>query len=371
MKKKRAASVFFIAVFLIILYFGLFPYPMGRELVAKPAWCLDLSGVQPGAAAPASAVPAAQGGEQADAPRSVFPFRLGGLFGYLGSDGTLIRSERTLFGVALSEAGSINYTRVGTDWIMLDPKGQRLLSFSGNGYPVLSADGSRMLIAGSDLAGLVDVDGNGDTAWSREFPAVITSLSIQDDYLLVGLLNGTIQLLNRHGVPVYQGAPGGSRIAVVYGCSVSANGDLIAVVSGIGPQMLTVLAKSASTFTVLEKSVIPTDFRREVRTRFSNDSRYLVYEKESGAGLFDPEEKRFSSIALPGTLAGMAFLRQGRITALASIDANRVALRVVRPFVAGISSETFSAADLFVGTIDGQLLLGIDGRLLRVNVEAL
>ena len=216
MKKKRAASVFFTAVLLIILYFVLFPYPMGRELVAKPAWSLDLSSLPPGAS-----TPAARGGNQAGAPGPVFPFQLGGLFGYLASDGTLVRAERTLFGVALSETGSINYTRVGTDWIVLDPQGQRRLSFSGNGYPVLSADGSRMFVVNSDLTGVLEVDGNGETTWSREFPAIITSMSIQGDYLLVGLLNGAIQLLNRHGAPVFQGSLGGSRIAVVYGCAVS------------------------------------------------------------------------------------------------------------------------------------------------------
>ena len=96
-----------------------------------------------------------------------------------------------------------------------------------------------------------------------------------------------------------------------------------------------------------------------------------MYESRQAAGLFDPEERRYASIALPGALAGMAFLDEGRVAALASVDANRVELRLVEPFLAGISSETFSAADLFVGTIAGQLLLGIDGRLLRVDVEAL
>ena len=41
-RKKRPARVFFVALIVIILYFALFPYPLGREIVAKPVWCVTL-----------------------------------------------------------------------------------------------------------------------------------------------------------------------------------------------------------------------------------------------------------------------------------------------------------------------------------------
>lgn len=364
MKKKRAASVFFIAVFLIILYFVLFPYPLGRELVAHPAWALDLS------AAPTNAAPAAT--SAADVPAApAYPFRLGALFGYVTGDGTLVRSDRTLYDVALSRAGFINYARMGTDWLMLDPRGGRRLSFSGNGYPVLSEDGSRVFVVSPDLEGVREIDGSGDPAWQRDFPAVITSLSLDADHILVGLLNGALQLLNRQGAPVFQTTLGGSRIPVVYGCAVSPNGSMIASVSGIDPQVLTVMERSGSTYSVAEKRPLRTDFRREARIAFSADSRYLVYEDKDSVGMFEPEEKRFARISAPGMLAATAFLKDGRLAAIASGRGNRIDLRLVAPFLAGVAAESFPATDFSLGTVDGQLLLGIDGRLLRVDVEEL
>ncbi len=362
MKKKRAASVFFIAVFLIILYFGLFPYPVGREVVARPAWSLDLSAAASNAAPSPSADPAAL----------VYPFRLGGVFGYVTGNGALVRADRTLYGVTISPTGFINYARMGTDWLMLDPRGGRRLSFSGNGYPVLSEDGSRVFVVSPDLEGIREIDGsNGDPAWQRDFPAVITSLSLDADHLLVGLLNGTLQLLTRHGAPVFQTALGGSRIPVVYGCSVSRDGSMIASVSGIDPQVLTILARSGSSYSVMEKHAMRTDFRREARITFSADSRYLVFEDRDAVGLFEPEEKRFARIGMPGNLAATAFLQDGRVAALASERGNHVDLRLVAPFLTSIGSESFTAADFSLGTVDGQLLLGIDGRLLRVDVGEL
>ncbi|MGA2762778.1 MAG: hypothetical protein ABSG17_05390 [Spirochaetia bacterium] len=356
MRKRRPVSVFFTAVLLIVLYFALFPYPLGREMVAKPAWAIEA------ASAPSNTPSAVLG---------AWPFQLGDSFGYVTADGTLLHVEHTLFQVALTRTGYINYTRVGTDWIMRDPLGARMVSFSGTGYPLLSAEGSRILVVNPDLTGVLEVDRNGDTAWARDFPAVLTSVSFHGDYLLAGLLNGSLQLLNRNGVPVYQGSPGSSRVPVIYGCAVGRDGSFIASVSGIGPQLLTVLGKSGSTYAPSLRIPLPTDYRREVRIGFSPDSRYLYYEMPDAVGLLEPTSGQVSTLSLRGTLAGSAFLRDNRLAAFASRDGQRVGLRLVSPFLTTLSAESFSATELFLGTVDGELLLGLDGRLLRVDIEAL
>ena len=361
MRKRRPASIFFTSVLLILLYFVLFPYPLGKELVAKPAWAVNV------AAAPSNS----PGSAATPAPRGTFPFRLGDLFGFVGSDGTLLHVGHRLFQVALSQSGYINYARTGTDWIVRDPRGQRVTSFSGNGYPLLSADGNRVLVVNSDLTGLFEVDRNGDPAWSRDFPAIMTSISIQGDFLLIGLLNGSLQLLNRGGVPLYQGAPGPSRIPVVYGCAVARSGSFIASVSGIGPQALTVLGRSGSTYTIALRAALSTDFRREVRMGFCPDSRYLFYEAGDAVGLVEPQDGRLSTVPLRGLLAGSAFLQDARIAAFAARDGQRVNVNLISPFLRTLSSESFPAGDLFLGAVDGQLLLGVDGRLMRVDVEGM
>lgn len=364
MKKRRPASIFLTSVLLMVLYFALFPYPLGKELVAKPVWAVDVS---------SAASNNAGGGEasMSSAPQEAFPFRLGDLFGYVAADGTLLHLGHTLFQVALSRTGYINYARMGTDWIIRDPRGQRTASFSGNGYPLLNADGSRVLVVSSDLTGLAEVDRNGDAAWSRDFPAIMTSLSLQGDFLLVGLLNGSLQLLNRNGVPVYQGPPGSSRIPVIYGCAVTQDGSFIASISGIGPQVLSVLGRNGSSYAGTLRIPLSADYRREVRMGFSPDSRYLYYEARDGVGMVEPREGWSTLVQLPGRVAGSAFLHDSRFAAFAARDGGRVTLTIVLPFLETLSSESFPAGSLFLGTVDGQTLLGVDGRLLRVDIEAL
>ena len=359
MGNRRPASVFFTAVLLTVLYFALFPYSLGRELVAKPAWAVDLSAASSNSAA---------AGQPLTDDTGAAPFQLGGSFGYIRPDGALVHLESTLFRVALSRAGYINYTRVGTDWIMRDPRGGRLLAFSGYGYPLLSEDGQRVLVVDPDMTGVLEVDGNGDMAWSRDFPAILTSLSVEPDFLAAGMLNGSLQLLGRHGTPLFQVSPASGRVATVYGCGVAPDGSYLASVSGTRPQVLTVLGRRGSSYAESLRVPLGTDYRREIRTGFSPDSRYFYYESASAVGLVEPSSGRLSSVALGGNLAGRSFLGNG-LAAFASHDGGRVSLHLVRPFVATIDSEGFRAGDLFLGAIGGQLLLGMDSQLLRVEIE--
>ena len=370
MRKRRPASIFFTAVLLIVLYFALFPYPLGKELVAKPIWAVSVGAPNTPAAAAAEA-PAAPAPGSLSTDLAPAPFRLADTFGYVNPDGTLLHLGQTLFQVALSRTGYINFARMGTDWIFRDPQGERVASFSGNGYPVLSDDGGRILVVTNDLTGLQELDKNGDPVWKRDFPAILTSVSLRGDFLLVGLLNGSLQLLNRNGAPVFQAPPGKSHIPVIYGCAVAPDGSALASISGIGPQELAILGRSGSSYARTLRVTLPTDFRREVRMGFSPDSSCLFYETAGAVGLAEPGTGRLSSVQLPGRLAGAAFLDDSRVAAFVSRDGQRASLRLVRPFLLTFSQESFPADNLFVGAIDDQLLLGVDNRLMRVDIQAL
>jgi hypothetical protein len=218
---------------------------------------------------------------------------------------------------------------------------------------------------------MLEKDRSGETLWDRDFPALMTSVSIQGDFALVGLLDGSLHLLDRRGSPVFEYAPGGSRIPVAVGCALSPDGRRIAAVTGIDPQVLTVLSREGAGFAPVARRVLPDTFRREVRIGFSPDSRLLFLEGRSGAGLFDPGGRSLRWIALPGSLAGTAFPSAGRVAAFASRDGPTGRLVIEPAAGTPVCREEFPARELSVGTIEGQLLLGLDGQLLRIDVEAM
>ncbi len=293
-------------------------------------------------------------------------------------DGSVLYFGKTQYRVALSATGFVNYTRLGTDWILQDTSGRPASSFSGSGYPFLGPEGNRIFNVKSDLSGLIELDRNGGALWERDFPTLMTAASLQGDLLLVGLLNGSLLLLDRKGMPLFEYSPKGSRIPVIVGDAVAPDGSLLAAVSGIGPQYLTVLRrqnavnprnKAALGYTATAVVILPSEYRREVRIAFSPDSRCLVLEGTAGPGLFDPSRGVLRWVSLRGTLAGTAWLGKGRLAAMACRDGGRAQLAIEPPSGVVVYREEFPAHELYLATIDGQLLLGWDGQLLRVDVE--
>jgi hypothetical protein len=104
---------------------------------------------------------------------------------------------------------------------------------------------------------------------------------------------------------------------------------------------------------------------------FSPDSRYLFIEGASGAGLFDPAARELRWVSLRGRLAGAAFPGHGRFAALASRDGGRAQMAIEPPQGGPVYREEFSAHELSLQGIDGQLLLGWDGMLARIDLEAM
>ena len=104
---------------------------------------------------------------------------------------------------------------------------------------------------------------------------------------------------------------------------------------------------------------------------FSPDGRFLAFEAGGSVGVMDPASASLSQVALNGTMAGIAFPAGGRLAAVVALSAGRADLAVFAPFVGPVFRGAFSARETFLGTVGGQLLLGVDGRLLRVDLVAM
>lgn len=369
-RKKRPARALFAAILVIVFYFFLFPYPLGRELVARPRWAVAIP--KPGTAAAAPAGPVSASGPVsggAPTPGPAAAFQLGDRFGFVREDGALLYSAQAPYRVALSSSAFVSFTRLGTDWILQDREGRRMAGFSVSGYPMLSPDGGRVFSVKTDLSGLIEMDRGGGVLWDRDFPTMMTAVSVQGDLALVGLLNGTLVLLDRAGSPVLEYAPGGSRVAVILGDAAAPDASRIAAVYGIDPQYLAVLRRAGARYEPESRERLSSDFRREVRMGFSPDSRWLFVEGPAGPGLYDPAGRSLGWVSLAGSLVAASSAFGGRVAAFAARDAAGVSLLVEPPRGIPVCRERFAARQVFLGTVDGQLLVGWDDELARVDVE--
>ena len=155
-RKKRPARVLFAALLFIVFYFVLFPYPLGTG---------DSSRI------PAGPSPFPRRRTRCPCRR---PARRGRSSWAAGSASSRVTEAclyagTALYRVALSSAAFVNYTRLGTDWILQDTSGRRIASFSGSGYPLLGPDGSRLFNVKSDLSGIIELDRTGECTLGEGF----------------------------------------------------------------------------------------------------------------------------------------------------------------------------------------------------------
>ncbi len=256
------------------------------------AWTIDLASIRPS--------PAPRG-------TALAPFQLADRFGYVTPVGTLAYLSSTGFRVTLSPRGFVTYPRVGTTWLLQDGTGEVLLPFSGNGYPLLSGDGARLFLVRTDLTGLTELSARGEPAWTRDFPTLMTTASVSGDWTAVGLLDGTLALLDRGGAVAFQRQVPGSRIPVVLGCAVTPDGSRLAAVAGIDPQYVIVFERRGTSWAVVSQAELGTDFRREVRIGFAPDGRWLVCEGRGGVAVVLVAGGHPQVVSMRGTLAGLAF----------------------------------------------------------------
>jgi hypothetical protein len=351
-----------------LLYLFLFPRPSGKEGYFKAVWSLAVP-ARPGSPAPA----AGAGGGQSW-------FQAGRYFGFVRLDGRLLYAAEVLHGVALSELGFINYPRVADNFVFQDTAGRFLYGVRGYGYPVLDPSGELLYTVSTDLTELKRLDRDGEVLWSAGFFSPITTLALSADQCAVGLLDGTLKLLDSGGRIAQDFQPGPSRIPVILGAALSP--ARLAVLSGIDPQRLTILERRGAEYAPLESLVTGSDLRRAAAMRFTADGRFLAYETDSGLALRDL--RGGGSSVLPGRLlalssSGAGLLAVGSLEGTVSGAVSQGSdgtgsragtgsrLRILRPLASPLYEQRLAAGDLFLRFLDGVLLLGIPGRLLRVD----
>ncbi len=344
----------------LIFYIFLFPGLSEKELHLKPVWVRDLDdGV-------------GEGSEQVD-----FAFEMGGRFGYADLEGGIHYLDRVLFGVALAESGFINFPRITDNFVFQNTLGGFEFSFESSGYPLLEGSGETLYMVTTDLSGIRQFTREWDLLWSYEFSTAITSVSLEGQRCLLGLLDGRAKLIESQGGITYEyspeGSPDGGRIPVILATTL--RGRQLALISGIDPQSLLLIEEKRGEFSYIHREILESDFRRELILQFTKDGRYLVFEQEGSVGLFDLARRKIHYISLPGRLFSLSS-SLGKL-ALSSIDGDLIHLKIIATPDRVIYSKTFgpsvehhgSGRGLYLNLIANHLSIGQSGALMRIDIN--
>jgi hypothetical protein len=336
---------------LLILYLLLFPYPGGRETLIRPVWARELTA----AVAPSP-----------NTDRPQWYFRAGDSFGYADLQGNLFYLGRRLHNLSLSDTGFINYGSVPDHVVFMNPRGEFEYSIKSYGYPLLESGGQVLYSVHTDRSGLKRIDSEGEILWSKSFATLITTIALSADQCLLGLMDGRALLIDSEGDVIYQHTLDESRIPVLLGAAISEDRRWIALVSGIDPQLLTIVERRAGQFVPVFTQQLDSDFRREVQVRFDQTARFLFFEVGEGLGMLDVRKKASARLPSSGVLESMD--SGPEFAAAAFRLAEGSLLLVFRPLDTLLLSKQLNAERLYVKAIGNSLILGYDGVLLRADL---
>jgi hypothetical protein len=348
--KKRLAAAGIVAAGLV--YFLVCAFPLQKELILVPGWTRSLSQA-PAARAPSSTPPIA--------------FQMGDRYGYFTAEGSLLFAANASYGVAMANDAYAPYERQSDSFVIKSPEGQELARSSVIGYPFFAA--GRRFVIGPDQSTVSELGRSGGAAWTYHFASIVTAFDASPSLAVFGLMDGSVLGLDGRGRAALDFAPGGSRIAGVYGVAVAPDGLLVAAITGLDKQRLVVMERRSAAYRVAYHRYLSSDYRRPASIAFTADGRELAYEAPSGVGVYDRGSRSETLIAVPAPSRLGLTLRQGAIMVLLSGQGEERRLVCAALPDRRIVDVSFRAAQSFAETRGDSLFLGADEDIVRMDLR--
>ncbi len=347
-----------------IAYFLVSAFPLQKELVLVPGWTRSLAQAPAGPIAQSATAKKGGAGPASSAP---IPFRLGNRYGYFTADGSILFAGTAAYGVALAPDAFATYDRLSEGFTISSPDGTAISRVSFVGYPFFAA-GRRFAIS-PDQATVAELSKGGAIAWTYQFGSIVTSFDASPSIAVFGLMDGRIVGLDPSGSVLLDFAPGGSRIAGVYGVAASPDGLLVAAITGLDRQRLVVMEKRSSAYRVAYHRYLSSDYRRPVYIAFTPDGNRLAYESPSGVGVYDRSSRGETAISVPATSRLGLTTMDGRLMVLLSGGGDEKRLVCAALPDRRVVDLVLKAPLAFVETGGDSIYLGIDDDMVRMDLR--
>jgi hypothetical protein len=352
--KRRLTAAATVAAGLV--YFLICAFPLQKELVLVPSWTRSLS-LAP--AAP-SAAPMGDGA----AP---IPFRLGARYGYFTADGAILFAGTASYGVALAPDAFATYERLSEGFTIETPHGATLARSSAVGYPFFAA--GRRFVIGPDQATVSELAKGGAAAWTYQFASVVTAFDASPAIAVFGLMDGSIVGIDGAGAVILDFAPGGSRVAGVYGVAASPDGLLVAAMTGLDRQRLVVMERRSSAYRVAYHRYLASDYRRPVYMAFTADGSRLAYESPAGVGVYERSSRNETVVSVPATSRLGLTTMSGKLMVFLSGNGEDKRLVCAALPDRRMVDAALKARLAFVETRGNSLFLGMDEDIVRMDLR--
>ncbi len=348
---SRARFAILVGAF-CFLYIILSFRPLGSELHLTPDWtiAIDREGAAPGS------------------DQALVPFKLGQAIGYFTEDGKVASCIPYSFNAAISPNYYAVYNPDNARTEVRTPDGNTAVTLGVPGFPYFSED--RMFIFFPNGSSVAEYDLTGSKLWEYENYAPITAFSSSSGGSVIGFADGQVVSIKKGGDIDQQYYPGGSEISAIYGAAISADGNLVACISGLKTQRFIVSKRvSGEHPKVIFHEYLPADSNTLRLVKFNSDASMAFYNYNGGLGVADLKEARSAHIPLAGTVVQIEELEEFGLMLVLSREAGEYTVTVLEPFNQVLSSSSFKAANSFLLVRDDHVFIGRDNKISRLTIS--
>jgi hypothetical protein len=360
---KEKKKIGFIAVFLLfVIYIFGAARPIPVETILTPRWLSSLESDRPVFIGENSPRPGLQEHPVSGNPDQPLPFTLGNRFGYVDSLGRFSLNRIKTGYVSLAETYWSEYEAEPEVLEVHNPfSGETINIEKGRGYPLFLDN--RIFLIGHEQTSLSALDNSGAVLWTYNFGAPLTCVDAAGGIILTGSLDGVAEIINDNGKQLFAFEPGGSRLPVILGCTVSRDGARLGIISGIDKQRFLLLERFGSAenneYKVVYHEFLEDGFRRAVHISFIDQDNRIVFERERGIGMYKINSRDSLKIPLDGDVTaidnsgdgGLLFI----ITAPRADQKKLITLRLPGKIV---MEAPFKSSTAFLGRSGSRLYIG-------------
>ncbi|GHT56545.1 hypothetical protein FACS1894109_05840 [Spirochaetia bacterium] len=345
-EKRKYWLIAGLALFVIYVFVAAQPIPEERILI--PRW---LSSLESG-----------YNTASASSEEGYIPFHLGSYFGYVDAAGNFSLNRKQQENLSISDTRWAEYAAKPESIEIRDPQGAELLRIENmRGYP-LFLDNRTFLIS-DEQNSLSSLDDEGNLLWTYDFAAPITCIDAAAGLVLTGSLDGVVEVLDSSGKRVFSFVPGGSRLAVILGCSISRDGERLGIISGIDDQRFLLLERfglpDSGEYKVSYHEFLEDGFRRAVHISFIDDDKRIAFERQGALSIYDINNRIGRKIPLEGEITALDEVGSDGLlfVILSQFDTQKQLVAISLPGTI-IMEAPFRSGNAFLGRRGSRLYLG-------------
>jgi hypothetical protein len=356
---KRRFSIL-LAILIVFSYIFLFSPQIGKERIFNPVWSRTVHAnmqVQQPPEEPES---------EEGALRRIVHFHSGSLFGYITTAGEILFVDTLLYHAALSDTMFINCSNIPSNLVARDTGGRIAFSIETSGYPVFFRN--RFFVISPHRNKLAEYDDSGSLLWERSFISPITCWDVQRNNLVVGLLNGSVMVIDKDGENIFTFTPTGSEQQIVYGCTLSSDEKTLALITGLHPQRIILLQRRDKEFKPVYTKILEKEYRRTVYMYLEKEKQILYFEGEEGVHYLDIDTKQLQSLPVMGRLVKVAVNDIFDFDFLSIQNGEEAHIIIFDPVQGRVIRRFTVPGKPYVRSLEKSLFLGFEGNVMRLDI---